>query len=291
MMPAATASRALAPADLWALTKPQITLMVLITTGGAMLLAGAHSLPRILLTLAGTALVVGGANTLNMYLERDIDQRMTRTRDRPLPAGRMAPGVALAFGLLLGGAAVPLLAFGVNPLTGALAAFSLVTYVWVYTPLKQRTPLALLIGAVPGAIPPLLGWTAARGAIETPGLVLFGILFFWQVPHFLAITLYRTDDYARAGFPVLAATRGAGAAKWRIVAYLAGLVGASVLLVPAGVAHGRYLAASLALGGALLAVGAAGLHPSAGRRWARRLFFATLVYLTLLFAALAVLRA
>lgn len=290
MMPAATADRALAPSDLLALTKPGITLQVLITTGGAMLLAGAHSLPRILITLAGTALVVGGANTLNMYLERDIDGRMDRTRDRPLPAGRLAPGVALAFGLLLGGVAVPLLALGVNPLTGALAAFSLVSYVLVYTPLKQRTPHALLIGAVPGAIPPLLGWTAATGALEAPGLILFAILFFWQVPHFLAITLYRSDDYARAGFPVLVATRGEGAAKWRIVAYLCGLVLASVALVPAGVAHGRYLAASLALGAALLAVGALGLHPRAGRRWARRLFFATLVYLTLLFAALAAFR-
>jgi len=277
-----------AVADVVALTKPRITAEVLLTTAGGMWLAGHPSPLRAALTLAGTALIVAGANTLNMYLERDVDGKMARTRDRPLPAGRLPPSVALAMGLALGAVAIPLLTVGVNRVTGLLGAFSLLTYVLVYTPLKQRSSVALLVGAIPGAIPPLMGWTATTGALSLPGLILFGILFIWQVPHFLAITLYRTDEYAGAGFKVLAAQRGPRAAKLHIVAWLACLVPVSMLLVPVGVAHRAYAIAAPLLGLALFGVGVAGLRRDAGERWARWLFIASLVYLTALFGCLLV---
>jgi protoheme IX farnesyltransferase len=274
--------------DVFALTKPRITLMVLITTAGGMWLAGHPSPMRVLLTLIGTALVVAGANTLNMYLEREIDGRMARTRDRPLPAGRLSPSVALWMGIALGAISVPLLAFGVNKVTALLATFSLASYVLVYTPLKQRSPAALLVGAIPGAMPPLMGWTAVTGELDAPGLVLFAIMFVWQVPHFLAITLYRTDDYTRAGFKILVAERGARVAKIHALVWLVALIPVSMLLVPVGVAHGIYPYAAPALGVALLVIGAMGLARDAGEKWARRLFFATLIYLPVLFGCLLV---
>ncbi len=288
MNPSAAAVRRIAVADLVALTKPRITTLVVVTTAGGMWLAGHPAPLRVALTLIGTALVVAGANTLNMYLERDIDGRMARTRDRPLPAGRLPPSVALVMGLALGAVAVPLLTIGVNRLTGLLAAFSLLSYVLVYTPLKQKSSVALLVGAIPGAIPPLMGWTATTGALELPGAILFGILFVWQVPHFIAITLYRTDDYAHAGFKIIAAEQGVRAAKWHIVAWLACLPPLSWALVPVGVAHRAYAIAAPALGVALFVIGLVGLRRDAGPRWARGLFIATLLYLTAVFALLLV---
>lgn len=268
--------------DLWALTKPRVSLLVVATTLGGMGLAGWPQSQTVLLALLGTALAVGGANALNMYLEREIDGRMARTRNRPLPAGRMRPRAALVAGLLLGLAAIPVLALGVNGLTAGLAALSLASYVLAYTPMKQRSPAAILIGAVPGAIPPLMGWTAARGAIEIPGLILFAILFIWQVPHFLAITLYRREEYARAGFRTLVQEQGEAMARRQIVIYLACLLPVSLLLVPAGVASVLYAAVALLLGLGLLGWGVVGLRRHAGNRWARGLFVGTLVYLNVL---------
>ncbi len=284
---AAATTTPVALADLWALTKPRITLMVLVTTAGGMWLAGHPSAVRVALTLVGTALVVAGANTLNMYLERDIDGRMRRTRDRPLPAGRLRPSIALGMGLGFGVVSVPVLLAGANALTAALGLFSLVVYVWVYTPMKQRSPMALLVGAVPGAMPPLMGWTSATGALQWPGLVLFAMLWLWQVPHFLAITLFRTDDYAGAGFEILAAQRGARTARIHAAIYLAALLAASLLLSPAGAGRGPYLAIAATLGGALLGWGLLGLRRDVGARWARGLFAGTLLYLIGLFAAIA----
>lgn len=279
-------------ADLVSLVKPRITLMVLITTAGGLWLAprsAAHGggLQRGLLVLLGTALIVGGANTLNMYIERDIDGRMKRTRDRPLPAGRMDPAVALWFGVALGALAVPLLVFGVNLLTGMLGLLSFLMYVAVYTPLKQYSPLALVVGAVPGAMPPLMGWTAATGHLDLPGLVLFGILFLWQLPHFLAITLFRAEEMSRAGYKVTVAQRGPLAAKLRIILYVAALVPVSLLLVPLHVAGPLYLAGAAVLGAVFFAWGLYGLKRGAGERWARSLFGVSLLYLTMLFGILA----
>ena len=285
MMSRATSPVALG--DLVALTKPRITFMVMVTTAGGMWLAGHPSAEQVAITLLGTALVVAGANTLNMYLEREIDGRMRRTRDRPLPAGRLRPEIALGMGLGLGLGSVPVLYFGVNPLTGALAALSLFLYVLVYTPMKQRSPIALLVGAVPGAMPPLMGWTATSGTLQTPGLILFAILWVWQIPHFLAITLFRTQDYAGAGFKVLAAERGAKAVRWRIVVWLVGLIVVSLLLVPAGVERAPYLVAASLLGAGLLGWALSGLRGEVSERWARGVFIGSLIYLPLLFLAIA----
>jgi protoheme IX farnesyltransferase len=278
--------------DLVALTKPRITTMVVATTLCGLwlarrVLAGGQIEARTgLLTLIGTTLVVSGANTLNMYLERDSDALMARTKTRPLPSRRLAPEIALAFGLVLSAVSVPLLTFGVNAMTGLLAAVALVSYVMVYTPLKRKTTLALPIGAVPGAIPPLLGWTAISGRIDAPGLLLFGTMFFWQLPHFLAIATFRRDDYARAGLRVLTVVRGDAVTRPRIVAYLVALLAVTLALGPAGVGGPVYLAAASVLGLGFLGLGVAGLRKGAGDRWARGLFFASMVYLVLLLAAL-----
>src|SRR5688572_6390599 len=165
--------------DVLALTKPRITSMVLVTTAGGLVLAPAEvSVVTWIATLLGTLLVVSGANALNMYLERDSDRFMARTKNRPLPAGRMSPRLALVVGLATSIASLPILAVFVNITTAFLALLANLSYVLAYTPMKQRSHLALFVGAVPGAIPPLLGWTAATATIDVGGLVLFGILFF-----------------------------------------------------------------------------------------------------------------
>jgi protoheme IX farnesyltransferase len=282
--------------DLVALTKPRITGNVVLTTFGGLWLAShstwglgegrSPSAPLVAATLLGTALVVGGANALNMYLERDSDGFMGRTRARPLPAGRLAPSVALALGLWLSAIAIPLLTFVVNPLTGLLAGIALVSYVLLYTPMKRRSTAALVVGAVPGAIPPLLGWSAATGRLDGPALVLFAVLFCWQVPHFLAIATFRREEYARAGLKVLPNERGDRVTRHHVVRWLAALVLVSFLLVPFGVGGTPYLVAAALLGGGFFAVGAWGLRRDAGVRWARALFGVSLVYLVGLYAAL-----
>jgi protoheme IX farnesyltransferase len=274
--------------DIVSLAKPRITLMVLITTAGGLSLAGGVAPLTALFTLLGTALVVGSANTLNCWLERDIDRLMTRTMHRPLPDGRLQPQIALWFGLTLGAIAIPLLTLGVNGLTGALAAIALVSYVAVYTPLKQKSPAALLVGSVPGALPPLIGWTAATGRLSWAGIALFGILFFWQLPHFIAIAIFREDEYTRAGFRVLPAVRGLRVAKWHAVFHSVLLLCVTLVLVPLQVAGTLYFVTALLLGAAMIAIALRGLSPHAGHKWARQLFAASLVYLPLLFAALAV---
>lgn len=280
-------------ADLVTLTKPRITAMVVATMLGGIWLAsraGGHPRPIWVLAVAvlGTVLVVSGANTLNMYLERDTDKLMVRTRTRPLPGGRMAPDVALWLGMALSAVSVPLLTFCVNAATGLLAALALTSYVLLYTPLKRRTTISLLIGAVPGAIPPLLGWTAVTGRADFPGVLLFGILFLWQIPHFLAIAIFRREDYRRAGLKILPVERGDRVTRHHIVFYLAALVLVTLLLVPLGVGGPLYFGVALALGAVFFGFGAWGLRPSAGARWARGLFITSIVYLVLLLAALMV---
>jgi protoheme IX farnesyltransferase len=283
--------------DLIALTKPRITGLVIATTACGLWLAtrmsaleGIPARPLNVLALAvlGTVLIVCGANALNMYIERDTDGLMERTRDRPLPRGRLSPETALWFGVALSSSALAILFAAVNLTTGLLAAFALVAYVLVYTPLKRKTTLALPIGAVPGAIPPLLGWTAVTGRIDAPGLALFGVLFLWQIPHFLAIATFRKGDYMRAGLKVLPAERGDAVTRWHILFYLTALVGVSLVLVPLGAAGTFYFASACVLGAAFLAVGVYGLRSSAGVRWARWLFALSIVYLVFLLAALMV---
>jgi len=273
--------------DVVSLAKPRITLMVLITTAGGLALAGGLELGKAFLTLLGTALVVGSANTLNCWLERDVDRHMARTRNRPLPAGRLDPAVALFSGVILACISIPLLTLGVNALTGALAAIALVSYVAVYTPMKQKSPAALLVGSVPGALPPLIGWTAATGRLEWAGIALFGILFFWQLPHFIAIAVFRQDDYTRAGIKVLPAVRGLRVAKFHALFHSVLLLTVSLVLLPLQVAGLLYGVVATVLGVGIIVIAIRGLNPEAGAKWARQLFAASLVYLPLLFAALA----
>jgi protoheme IX farnesyltransferase len=272
------------------LTKPRIVLLVLVTTllgfvlangrapGGALLLVAA---------LAGTALATGGANALNMCLERDADARMLRTRARPLPAGLIAPGSALAFGVVLASAGVLLLAAAVNLLTALLGAASVAFYVFLYTPLKRRSPACTLVGAVPGAIPPVMGWTAARDALAPEATMLFAILFLWQIPHFLAIAWMYREDYARGGFPMLSVVDpgGASTARQTVLGVLALIV---VSLVPtlAGMTDAFYFFSALAIGLAFLAA-AVRFAARLGDRDARVVFVASIVYLPILLTLLA----
>ncbi|MFL5408365.1 MAG: heme o synthase [Myxococcales bacterium] len=287
-MIAANPARAASSRDFVALVKPRITSLVVFTTAGGLWLAPERtSAKTIVVTLVGTVLIVAAANVLNMYLERDSDALMARTMYRPLPAGRMDPQVALRFGLGLAAISVPLLTFGVGAVPGLLASLALVSYVLLYTPLKRTTAAALLVGAIPGAIPPLIGWTAARGRIELGGVLLFAVMFLWQVPHFLAITLFRKQDYARAGLVVQPNEPGGEAeARRNIVRYTVALVFVSLLFVPLGLGGPVYLVTALVAGAGFLACGLLGLRKDAGEKWARREFAFSLLYLTVLFGTL-----
>jgi heme o synthase len=275
--------------DLVELAKPRITGLVVITfIGGLWLAPGSIARWRAIMTLIGTAMLVAASNTLNMYLERDIDPLMARTRERPLPRASVSPETALAFGAALACVAVPLVFLGSNLLTGILGLFALISYVAVYTPLKRHSAIALFVGAVPGALPPLMGWTAVTGHLDPPGLALFAILFLWQIPHFLAIVIYRAADYAHAGFKVLPLTISARATRITIVTFSAVLVLATILLGPLRVAGWRYLLCATLLGAVFIGWAAAGLRRAAAGAWARSLFFYSIVYLTLLFVALVI---
>ena len=270
------------------LTKPRITASVVFTAATGLWLAPVRVPASLaLLTVAGTAMVVAAANVLNMVLERDSDALMPRTSRRPLPSGRFEPSRALLFGLLLASASIPLLTFGVGPIPAALAAIALVSYVLLYTPMKRRTAAALLVGAVAGAMPPLIGWTAATGQIDLPGILLFAVLFLWQVPHFLAITLVRRSEYARAGLVVQAnEPAGEREARRSIVLYTVALIAVSLMFIPLGVSGRVYLVAATASGALFLALGVQGLRSGQSERWARNEFLGSLAYLTILLAAL-----
>ena len=273
-------------ADLWALGKPRVTVMnVLMALGGFALASGSGS-GLLLRLLAGTWLVVASANALNMVLEAESDKLMARTANRPLPRGRLSVTAATLAGLAYGIIGL-LLLIDVNLVTAALGLGALVSYVLIYTPLKRKTPLALLIGALPGAVPPLMGWTAVTGRIDLPGLALFAILVAWQVPHFLAIAMYRDADYRRAGLKTVAAVRGDKVAKAQAIAWCTALLLLSLSLSWMGITSVWYAVAALALGGWFLAVGLAGLKPEAGIPWAKRFFRASLVYLPTLTLILA----
>ncbi len=269
------------------LTKPRLTFLVIFTTSIGMWLAPQSlSLGRIIITLVGMLAAVGGVNALNMYLERDVDALMERTRTRPLPAGRMAPRTALAFGLIVAAAGVVLLAWGVNLISGLITLIAVVSYVMLYTPLKQFTPSALYVGAVPGALPPLIGWVAATGRVDLPALALFATMFWWQIPHFLAIALFRHRDYERAGILTLPVAKGIARTKWHILWGVLCLIPTSVALVPLQAAGTLYLVTALLMGGLFLVVSLQGFSVTSMERWARRLFIVSLLYLTVVFTVL-----
>jgi heme o synthase len=292
MMPALAPPRdAAAPLaglrDVLLLSKPRLSALVMITCAGGMWLApGTIGLARAVLAVLATAAVVGAANALNCYLERDLDALMRRTRDRPLPAGRLEPLTALGLGALVPAFAVPVLALAAGRLTAFLAVLALASYVLVYTPLKRRTPLALFVGAVPGAIPPAMGWVTVTGRLDAGAVALFALLFAWQIPHFLAVSLYLEDDYARAALPVFARVHGEVATRRAIAASAVVLLAVSFLPVAAGMAGLAYALGAGLLGAGLLVHAALGLRGRPG--WARGFFLSTLVYLTALFAILAI---
>ncbi|KFA89956.1 heme o synthase [Archangium violaceum] len=273
--------------DLLSLTKPRLSGLVIATAAGGMWLApGELTVPRILVTLLATAGTVGAANALNCYWERESDRFMARTANRPLPSGRMEPGVALGFGLALAALSLPALALGANLLTAGLGLVALLSYVLAYTPLKARTSASMLVGAVPGALPPLMGWTAVTGQIDAGGYVLFAILFLWQIPHSIAIGLFRQDEYAAAGLKTVPLERGEDSSRLQIVLYLVALVPMTLLPFQLRIAGAWYLAAAVVLGLSFLGLGATGLFRSLGRPWARQTFLFSLLYLAGLFAAL-----
>jgi protoheme IX farnesyltransferase len=249
----ATATRV---ADYAELTRPRLCAMALLTVavGAALASAGSPNWRVLAHALFGMALVAAGASALNQWLERDTDGRMHRTRHRPLPAGRLQSAEVFVFGL--GSAALGILYLVMtlaNPLAGVVAALTLVSYVCVYTPLKRRTPLNTLVGAVPGALPPLIGWTAVRGSVDAGAVTLFAVLFLWQIPHFLAIAWIHRVDYTRAGLRMLPSIDGNGAMSGRLmVGYCLALIGASLVPVAAGEAGPVYLVIALLLGSAFL---------------------------------------
>jgi len=270
--------------DLAELMKPGITLMVVLTAALGFLLAESEvhrglSLVLLVQALLGTGLVSAGGSVLNHVLERDTDALMRRTAARPLPTGRIDPDAALLLGVVLGIAGLVELALGVNLLTALLGAIALGGYVFVYTPLKRVSSLATVIGAVPGAIPPMMGWSAVTGHLGLAAWVLFAILFLWQMPHFLAIAWLCREDYERAGFPMLTVgdTGGRRTAR-QVVLYGAALVPISLMPAVLGLLGGVYFAGALALGLVYLAAGVAFARRRTmpGARW---LMIASILYL------------
>lgn len=269
------------------LAKPRVTALNLIVAAGAYAFVpepGPFS--RFVATMLGVGFVIGSANTLNCWLERESDKAMERTRDRPLPAGRLEAWQALAFGVGLAIAGLVVLALGANVLTALIAGLALVSYVGIYTPMKAHSAVALIVGAIPGAAPALLGATGSTGRIEATGLWLFLTLFLWQLPHFISISLYRSDEYTAAGLKVFPNTVGLARSRRALVRFQLGAVAASLGLWASGATHLFYLVAASVLGAAMLAFAARGLWTRDVDRWARRFFIGTNVYLTLLFGAL-----
>ena len=275
--------------DITALLKPSILWLSVLMAGlGLWLAPGELGFWRSFFMLLGTGLIVGSANALNMVMEIDVDARMRRTQYRPLPAGRMKVGTAVAVGIFTGFGATATLYLSSNLLTALLGYGALVAYVLVYTPLKRKTPQALLVGAVPGAMPPLMGWTAVTGQVDAPGLVLFGILMLWQLPHFIAIAVYRKHDYATAGFKTVPVVRGVEAAKWQTLAYSTLLIPLSMALTPLGATGWVYGFGACAISVWFLVKCLQGFTTMPAARWGRRVFLASLVDLPALGAVLLV---
>jgi protoheme IX farnesyltransferase len=277
-------------ADFMALTKPRLNLLVLLTTLGGLYLAPHEevALTLILHTVVGTALVAGGAAALNQVWERDTDRLMRRTRVRPIPVGRLKPLEGTVFGLVLSVAGLVELAAMVNLAAAAVAGATLASYVLVYTPLKRRTSLAMLVGAIPGALPPVIGWAATTGRVELGALVLFGIVFLWQMPHFLAIAWMYRDDYAAAGMPMLPVIEpdGRRTAQQALV-YAAALWPVSVMPAFVGLASAPYTVVATVLGFVLIALAVRFLRERSTLN-ARRLFLYSIIYLPILWGALVV---
>jgi len=277
-------------ADYVTLAKPRLNFLVVASSAAGYYL-GAHGSPDPLVmaeAVAGTALVAAGAAVLNQVYERDTDAMMRRTRNRPLPDGRVSPLDAAMYGAALSFTGLALLATRTTVTAAVLALVTIVVYLAIYTPMKRRTPLATLVGAVPGALPPLIGWTATRGSIDAGGAALFAIVFLWQIPHFMAIAWMYRDDYATAGFPMLPVVEPDGRRTARQAAlYSAALLPVSLAPSLTRIAGPAYFVAALILSAALLVL-AIRFVRSRDDATARALFFGSITYLPLLWVAMIV---
>ena len=274
--------------DYVALTKPRLNFLVVLTSAAGYYLGALSSINLWQMTQAvvGTALVAGGAAVLNQVYERDTDALMRRTLGRPLPDHRVTAGDATIFGLALALAGIALLALGANLLAALLALATLFVYLMVYTPMKRRSPVATLVGAVPGALPALIGWAAARGAATTGGWILFAIVFLWQIPHFMAIAWMYREDYRSAGFPMLPVIEPDGRRTGRqALLFAAALLPVSLAPTFVGLSGWIYFSIALALSISLLilSIRFAATRSETSARW---LFFGSITYLPLIWAAM-----
>ena len=275
-------------ADYITLTKPKVQLLLLLTTVTTMYVAGDPSAGLVALTVIGGSLSAGGAAAVNHYWDRDIDAQMARTATRPVPSGRVRPGAALAYGLVLASLSFLLLATTVNLLAAFLALSGFLGYVFVYTIwLKRSTPQNIVIGGAAGAVPPLVGWAAVTGGLDPAALYLFAIVFYWTPPHFWALSLLMKDEYARVGVPMMPVVHGETETRRQIVLYTGLLVVLTLLPVVFGFFGAIYAVAAVALGGAFLWF-AVRLQRVADRRSALRTYLYSLAYLALLFCAMVV---
>jgi protoheme IX farnesyltransferase len=285
---AVSSARRRALADFAELVKARLTFLVLVTTavGFDLGLRSAMDYRALFHVVFGTALAAAGAAALNQWWERAFDALMLRTRMRPIPAGRMLPRDGIAIGIVLAAAGVAYLAVACNFLSAALAAVTVVVYIFAYTPLKRVSTVNTFVGAIPGALPPLIGWAAASHALPLPAWSLFGIMFFWQLPHFFAISWMYRDDYARGGFVMLSAADASGARTARqSIFFMLLLVAASLAPFFCGIVGRAYLLPALLLGGGFLAM-VLRFRATKDVPAARRMFFASIIYLPLLLLAL-----
>jgi protoheme IX farnesyltransferase len=278
--------------DYVALLKPRVMSLVVFTGFVGLYLAPGHLHPALAVAaILAIAVAAGACGALNMWYDRDIDALMARTRDRPLPAGRMAPGDALGFGVVLAGGSVVVMGLALNWAAAALLALTIAFYVFVYTVwLKRRTPQNIVIGGAAGALPPLVGWAAVTGSVGAPALVLFALIFFWTPPHFWALSLYRAGDYARAGVPMMPVVAGAAETKRQMLIYTLLLWPLAVAPTLMGVEGWLYGGMALALSAGFTALAVCVLRDS-GDRWAKRMFGFSILYLFLLFAMMLIDRA
>ncbi len=274
--------------DMLSLTKPRLSSLVIFTSALGMWLApGSISIMHAVISIVATSGLVGGACAINCYLEKDIDKLMDRTKDRPLPAGRISETTALSFGLALMGLCLLVLYYFINPLTSILGFIAAAVYILLYTPLKTRTSWALFAGAIPGAIPPLMGWTTVTNSIGVLGVILFSVLFVWQLPHFLSIAIYHVNDYNRAEIKTHPAHIGISATIHRIGVYTLALFFISLLPFYIGAVSEGYKFAVLLMGGGYFVYSLWGHALEEGSpellQWARRYFYGSLVYLPCVF--------
>jgi protoheme IX farnesyltransferase len=275
-------------ADYVTLTKPKVQLLLLLTTVTTMYVAGDPSPGLVALTVIGGSLSAGGAAAVNHYYDRDIDVQMARTATRPVPSGRVRPGAALAYGLVLAALSFLLLATTVNVLAAVLALSGFLGYVFVYTIwLKRRSPQNIVIGGAAGAVPPLVGWAAVTGGLDPAALYLFAIVFYWTPPHFWALSLLMKDEYARVGVPMMPVVHGETETRRQIVLYTGLLVVLTLLPVVFGFFGAIYAVAAVGLGAAFLVLSVR-LQRAADRRSALRTYLFSLAYLALLFIAMVV---